>query len=74
MKVPRQKIVDALTEQWLDTFKDRLDRFYNNEVTETSEEADKQLRNSLTELKRAFEESVTIVDEFFPDDLEEKGL
>lgn len=71
MNIPRQKIVDALTEQWLDTFKERLKNFYNNEVTDDSATADLHLRNSLTELKRALAESVSIVDEFFPDGVEE---
>jgi hypothetical protein len=65
--ISKANIEEAMQDAWLEAFKDRLKNFYNNEVVEDSATADKQLRNSLTELKKALAESVTIVDEIlFP--------
>ena len=66
MSIAKEKIAAAIEDAWIDTFKDRLTKFYNNEIIEDAGTADAQLRVSFGELKRALAESVTIVDEFFP--------
>lgn len=67
MSIPAQKIIEKLEDAWLEEFGERLKMFYRNEITEDSKTADQQLRNSLTEMKQALAESVTIVAEFFPE-------
>jgi hypothetical protein len=66
VSIERDKVVDTVREAWHDTLKARLISFYNNEIIENSETADAQLRNSLAELKKAYAESIAIIDESFP--------
>lgn len=66
MSIEKAEIAKARDEIWLDTLKERLKNFYNNEVVEDSVTADEQLRKSCAEMKKAYAESVTILDEIFP--------
>jgi hypothetical protein len=65
-KLTAQDKESVVKAAFLEELKDRIRRFYQNEITDDSPTADKHLRNSLTELGRAFDESVQIVEESFP--------